>query len=176
MNHTSREYAEALFELAAEEGREAEYAEALETVEQALQEEKDFLSLLASPAISRNDRMNVVSAALKGRIPEKMLALLRMMVFRGRSRDIPGMIASFRELAREARHESEARVVSAVPLTDEEKDSLRKKLEKRFGRKIILNCQVDPAVLGGIRVETEGRVLDGTVRARLQEIKEVMNS
>ena len=152
MTHTSREYAEALFELAAENGQEAEYAEALGIVEQALEEDKDFLNLLASPAISRKDRMDVVSAVLKGRIPEKMLALLRMMVFRGRSRDIPRMIAAFRELAREARHESEAQVVSAVPLTDGEKDSLREKLEKRFERKIILNCQVDPAVLGGIRV------------------------
>ena len=176
MTHTSREYAEALFELAAEEGREAEYAEALKTVQQALEQEKGFLSLLASPAISRNERMDVVSTVLKGQVPEKMLALLRMMVFRGRSRDIPRMIDAFYDLAREARHESEARVVSAVALTDKEKDALREKLEKRFGRRIVLNCQVDPAVLGGIRVETEGRVLDGTLRSRLQEIKEVMNS
>lgn len=176
MTHTSREYAEALFELAAEEGREAEYAEALKTVRQALEQEKGFLSLLASPAISRNERMDVVSTVLKGKVPEKMLALLRMMVFRGRSRDIPRMIDAFYDLAREARHESEARVVSAVALTDKEKDALREKLEKRFGRRIVLNCQVDPAVLGGIRVETEGRVLDGTLRSRLQEIKEVMNT
>ena len=41
---------------------------------------------------------------------------------------------------------------------------------------MILECQVDPALLGGVRVETEGRVMDGTLRARLQEIKEVMDS
>ena len=41
---------------------------------------------------------------------------------------------------------------------------------------MILECAVDPALLGGIRVETEGRVLDGSLRTRLQEIKEVMDS
>ena len=41
---------------------------------------------------------------------------------------------------------------------------------------MILKCQVDPSLLGGVRVETEGRVLDGTLRTRLQEIKEVMDA
>ena len=60
-------------------------------------------------------------------------------------------------------------------MTDAEKDTLRQKLEKKFGRRMILDCRVDPSLLGGIRVETEGRVLDGSIRSRLQEIKEVMD-
>jgi F-type H+-transporting ATPase subunit delta len=63
-----------------------------------------------------------------------------------------------------------------VELTPEQKEKLREKLQKRFGRKMVLECEVDPALLGGIRVETDGRVLDGTLAARLKEIKEVMES
>jgi len=176
MTHMSREYAEALFELAAEEDRTAEYAAALDQVDQALRDNPVFLSLLASPAISREERMDALSAAFQEKIPLSMLVLMRMMVYRGHARSLRDMIRSFYDLAREHRGESEARVFSAVPLTDAEKEALRQKLEKRFHRRMILDCQVDPALLGGIRVETEGRVLDGTLRARRQEIKEEMES
>ena len=176
MTHTSREYAEALFELAEEAGQTEVYAEALTLTEGMLKENPGFLQLLASPAVSREERMNALSAAFQDSIPLSMLVLLRMMVYRGHARRIPEMIDWFRELVRERRGESEARVTTAVVLTEAQKTALREKLEKRFGRKMILKCEVDPDLIGGIRVETEGRVLDGTLRTRLQEIKEVMDS
>ena len=176
MTHTSREYAEALYQLAAEEGKTGEYAAALEEVEAAFAAEPGVLNLLASPAISREERMNSLSEAFEGRIPLSMLVLLRMMVYRGHARSIPEMIRNYRDLAREQRGETVARVASAVPLTEKQLEALRAGLEKRFGKKMELVCEVDPALMGGIRVETEGRVLDGTLRTRLQEIKEVMES
>ena len=145
-------------------------------MEQVLKENPGFLSLLASPAISREERMDTLSAAFQDRIPPRMLALLRMMVYRGHARSLVQMMESYRTLARERKGESEAKIFSAVPLEDTELEALKAKLEKRFGRKMILECQVDPSLLGGIRIETDGRVLDGTLRARLQEIKEVMDS
>ncbi len=176
MTHISREYAEALFALAQDEGKTAEYAEALELTEEILREDAGFQNLLASPAISREERMDALSSAFEGKIPASMLLLLRLMIFRGHARSLLRMMEDYRVLAREHRGESIAKVRSAVALTDAEREALEQKLEKRFGRKMILECEVDPALLGGIRVETEGRVLDGTLRARLQEIKEVMDS
>jgi len=176
MTHTSREYAEALYALAMEEGKAEEYAEALALCEKELGDSPAFRQLLASPAISREERMNALSAAFEGRVPLSLLTLMRLMVFRGHARELLSMIESYRELARESRGESTAVVRSAVELTPEQKEKLREKLEKRFGRKMVLECEVDPALLGGIRVETDGRVLDGTLAARLKEIKEVMES
>lgn len=176
MTHTSREYAEALYALSEEEGRTEEYLSAISLAEETLAENPGFLMLLASPAISREERMNALEAALRDRIPLSMLTLMKLMVFRGHARELPRMMAAFRDQVREHRGESNAKVWSAVPLTDKEQQALRDKLEKRFGKKMILKCQVDPSLLGGIRVETEGRVLDGTLRTRLQEIKEVMDA
>ncbi len=176
MTQTSREYAEALFALAREEGKEETFSAALDTVRAELEASPEYRKLLASPAVPRQERMDALSAAFRGKIPLSMLELMRLMVFRGHAGEMLRMIGQYRELEREDRGESEARVLSAVELTAEEKEKLREKLEKRFGRKMILDCRVDPALLGGIRVETEGRVLDGTLRTRLQEIKEVMDS
>ncbi|MBR2824571.1 MAG: ATP synthase F1 subunit delta [Clostridia bacterium] len=175
MNHTSREYAEALFELALEEDKTPAYAEGLALVEEALADNRGFLDLLASPAISREERMETFSRVFQERIPMSELILLRMMISRGHARRIPEMAACYRDLEREHRGESLASVTTAVPLTEAETDVLRRKLEQKFGRKMVLDLKVDPGLIGGVRVETEGRVLDGSLRARLQDIKEVMD-
>ena len=73
MTHTSREYAEALYALSEEEGRTEEYLSALSLTEETLAENPGFLMLLASPAISREERMNALEAALRDRIPLSML-------------------------------------------------------------------------------------------------------
>ena len=176
MTHTSREYAEALYALGAEEGKTEEYISALALVSESLRENPGFLNLLASPAISREERMDTLSRAFEGRIPLSMLVLMRLMVYRGHARELLRMTDSCQDLVRENRGESVAQVFSAVELTAQERERLKEKLEKRFGRKMILECSVDPSLMGGIRVETEGRVLDGTLKARLQEMKEVMDS
>ena len=52
----------------------------------------------------------------------------------------------------------------------------RKKLEKKLGRNVTLQCRLDPALIGGVRVEVDGMVIDGSIRNKLEEIKEVMNA
>ena len=64
---------------------------------------------------------------------------------------------------------------SAVALTEREKTELKEKLEKRLGRTIRLECAIDPSLLGGLLVQVDGRVIDGSLKHRLHEIKEVMN-
>jgi energy-coupling factor transporter transmembrane protein EcfT len=81
MTHTSREYAEALYALSEEEGRTEEYLSALSLAEETLAENPGFLMLLASPAISREERMNALEAALRDRIPLSMLTLMMKGIF-----------------------------------------------------------------------------------------------
>ncbi len=176
MTQTSKEYAEALFELALQKGDVPAFSAALDEVERAIGADPGYEALLASPAIPRAKRLKSLEDVFGGKLPREIVALMKLMVSRSHAREIGSMIQVFRGMAREHRGESIARVRSAVALTEEEKDILREKLKKTFGRTAILECSVDPSLLGGVRVEMDGRVLDGTVRARLQKIKEVMDS
>ena len=176
MTTTSREYAEALFELAVQGGVTKETSEGLETVVSALLQQPDYRALLASPAIGKEERLAALDTAFRGKIPEILLAILRMMVSRGHVSALTGMARDYEELARGYRGESVAVVTSAVPLKEAETVALRAKLEKKLGRKIILRCAVNPALIGGVRVEVDGRVIDGSIRNKLDEIKEVMNA
>ena len=176
MTTTSREYAEALFELAAQAGLTKETSEGLETVMSALMQTPAYRALLASPAIAKEERLNALSASFSGKIPDILLAILRMMVSRGHVSALDGMARDYEELARGYRGEAMAVVTSAVPLKEAETVALRAKLEKKLGRMVTLRCQVNPDLIGGIRVEVDGRIIDGSIRNKLEEIKEVMNA
>ena len=176
MTTTSKEYAEALFELAVQAGVTEETSEGLETVISALMQTPEYRALLASPAIGKEERLNALDAAFRGKIPDVLMGVLRMLISRGHVSELDGMARHYDELAREDRGESIAVVTSAVPLKEAETVALRAKLEKKLGRKITLHCQEDPDLIGGIRVEVDGRVIDGSIRNKLDEIKEVMNS
>ena len=176
MTTTSREYAEALFELAAQDSLTAETSQGLETVESALLQQPGYRALLASPAIPKAERLEALDAVFGGKVPDILLRLLKMMVSRGHMSAFDGMVRDYNELSRDFRGESVAFVTSAVPLKEAEAVALRAKLEKKFGRRIILQLREDPSILGGLRVVVDGRVIDGSIRNKLDEIKEVMNS
>ena len=176
MTTTSREYAEALFELAVQAGVIRETSDGVETVISALLQQPAYRQLLASPAIPKEERLAALDSTFRGKIPDILLAILRMMVSRGHVSALTGMARDYEELARGYRGESMAVVTSAVPLKESETVELRAKLEKKLGRKIILLCREDPSLIGGLRVEVDGRVIDGSIRNKLDEIKEVMNA
>lgn len=176
MTTTSREYAEALFELAVQGGVTKETSEGLVTVVSALLQTPEYRLLLASPAIDKEERLASLDAAFRGKIPDILLAILRMMVSRGHVSALDGMARDYEELARGYRGESIAVVTSAVPLKEAEAVALRARLEKKLGRQITLQCAVNPELIGGIRVEVDGYVIDGSIRNKLEEIKEVMKA
>ena len=175
MTTTSKEYAEALFELAAGEQTLGETSDGLVTVISAFRQTPEYLALLQSAAIGKAERIAALEEAFRGKIPEVLLGVLRMMVSKGHIGSVEEMAREFEELSREFRGESVAVVTSAVPLKESEMVALRAALEKRFARKLTLQCKTDPALIGGVRVEVEGRVIDGSIRNKLEQIKDVMN-
>ena len=125
MTTNSREYAEALFELAAQAGLTKETSEGLETVVSALMQTPEYRALLASPAIGKEERLNALDSAFRGKIPDILLAILRMMISRGQVSALNGMARDYEELARGYRGETVAVVTSAVPLKEAEAVALR---------------------------------------------------
>ena len=176
MNTTSREYAEALFELAVQSNQIRETSDGVVTVESALLQMPEYRALLASPAIGKKERLAALNQVFRGKIPDILLGILGMMVSRGHVSALKGMVRDYEELARDYRGESVAVVTSAIPLTEAQTVAIRQKLEKKLARTVIIHCQEDPELIGGIRVEVDGRVIDGSIRNKLEEIKEVMNS
>ncbi len=178
MNKSERakEYAAALFTIAAEQGETKKFAAALETVASALRKSPEYTEFLCAPNISLSERLLSLGTVFGGRIPEDVLSFLKLLCEKGRVRTLEACLHEYMKLYNESKAISWAHVKSAIPLTPEQKTALRLKLEKQSGRNVLLECTVDNTLLGGIVVEMDGKILDGSLRRRLQEVKEVMNS
>ena len=175
MTNVSKEYAEALFLLSEENGECEAIATALETVSDVLKENPAYVEFLSSPAIPKNERVQAIGTAFAS-LPETAVSFLQLLCERGHIRTYDTVAEHFAALCREAQNRTTATVISAVELTDEEKARLNEKLNAAGNKTVTIEWTVDESLLGGVIVEMDGKVLDGSLRHRLQEVKEVISS
>lgn len=175
MKETNREYAEALFQIAAENGCVEEYAVHLSSVKVAVTENPDYLLLLDSPAIPLSERMSVIDKAFASDMPEFIISFLKLLTENGRIRDLISCIDEFENLKRFAANVTTATVRSVVELSDEQKEKLCQKLSTLTGKNVTAKFIVEPALLGGIKVEIDGKTLDGSIENHLKRIKGVIS-
>ena len=173
MTDKSKEYAEALFLLSEENGESARVAEALDTVSAAFRENPAYMEFLSSPGIPKQERIDALGTAFAS-LPEIVVSFLQLLCERGRIREFDRCVAEFLALHRAAQSITTATVTSAVPLTDSEKQALNLKLNAMCQKTVAVHWAVDSALLGGVVVDMDGKVLDGSLRHRLQKVKEVM--
>ena len=176
MTETSRSYADALFSLAAEMNSIPQTLDALRLARNELYNTPGALALLASPAIPKDERLAVLNSAFGEQLPEHVMSLLCVMCANGCIRELDDCLTAYVELHDAAQKLSTAHVTSAVALTEDQQSTLAEQLSRKLGRSIRLECDVDASLLGGMIVRVDGKVIDGSLKHRLQQIKEVMNS
>ncbi|MBE6956528.1 MAG: ATP synthase F1 subunit delta [Ruminococcaceae bacterium] len=174
MAEISKEYAQALFMLACEEDRQREYGQVLEQVKAVFADQPNYALLLASPAIPMAQRLQAIEAAFADTAPEQVLSYLKLMCEKGRIDCFVESVEVYRGLLDASEHIANATVTSAVELTQEEKQKLQLALERRCKGQVRAEYVVDKELLGGLVVELDGNILDGSLRQRLSEVKEVI--
>ncbi len=174
MTDISKEYGTALFMLACEKNAKNEYARALTELEKAFTESPEYLVLLSSPAVTLAERLSAIEKAFVS-LPEDVVSYLKLLCEKGRISCFFESAKVFRGLLEESEQKMTAKVTSAVPLTDKEKSALITKLETMCHKEISLETYIDETLLGGLLVELDGKVLDGTLKRRMRDVKEVMN-
>lgn len=174
MAQISNEYAEALFALALETGSVKEYSEALDIVLNLMKENPEYIDFLSSPDIPKQERVGALESAFGGKIPEMVVSFLCLLCDRGRIHMLKDCISDYKKLSDAADGVSMAEVISAVELTEDEKTALKSKLEDFCGHRVELDCSVDKSLIGGVKVTVDGKVIDGSVKQKLHELKGAM--
>ena len=174
MTEMSKSYADALFSLALETNTVFETLMTIKEVRDGLYATEGALDLLASPSIPKDERCAVLEKAFGDVQPEHVMSFVGVLVQHGHIRELNDCVEAYTALHDEHARLSTAYVTSAVELTEGEKAKLIEKLSQKLGRTIHLECAVDPSLLGGLVVNVDGKVIDGSLRSKLQEIKEVM--
>jgi len=165
-------YAEALYDIAARENKIDQLEEELLAVNQLLSESEPFRKIINHPRITANEKKEVLANLFKGHISVIMLSFLGYVLDRQRELFLPDMTAYFTGLANKARNVCDVQVVSAVELTGEEKKNLESAMAKSTGKKVKLDFSVEQELLGGVVVRVGDKIIDGSVRYRLQALRE----
>ena len=174
MGSIAREYAEALFMLAKENQSEELYGNQLDIFADALKNNPDYAEFLSSPAIPVSERTAAVEAAFKKEFCEDVLCFIELLAEKGR---IPCFFECLKEyvaLLECMKNQTIAVVTSAVPLTKDQIVLLTEKLSKKTGKNVVIEQKINPALLGGITVEIDGNIIDGSLKNKISELKGVI--
>lgn len=176
MSNIGKEYGTALFMLAHEQNMLPACADGMQTVGKTFIDHPAYPELLASPNIPLSERLAALQTAFAEAVPDSVLSFLQLLCEKGRINSFFEAANEYQNLLNAHDRIAKATVTSAVALTDAEKEKLRLKLEQLSHGKIELTYTIDPALLGGLIIEWDGKVLDGSLRQRLRDIKDVMNT
>lgn len=163
-------YAAALFELASNEEMSKEIKELVDI----LKSHDGYIELLSTPLLSKHERLSLIAEVLGDRFSDTLTAFVTLMCEKGVIKELPECEEEYQKIYKESLKASVAYVYSAVMLNDNEKLKLKEKFEKVSGRNVSFVYCIDESLVGGIRVEMDGKIFDGSVKSRLDNIKKVI--
>ena len=164
----ARPYAEALFKAAG--GDSAALVDPLAALA-AVAADNGLRQFADSPKVSVVQVTNLVLSVVGTALDSRLGNLLRMMIENGRLAALPEVAAQFKALVNARSGTSDAVVYSAFPIEGDALAGVAEMLQRRFGRKLNVRVELDPELIGGIRVVVGDEVLDTSVKARLEQMK-----
>ena len=175
MTEVGNVYGQSLYELAKDEGLSREIGEQLTVLQKSFGEEPDFVRLLSNPSLSKPERCRILDTSFRGSVHPYILNFMKILTERGYIRHFPDCCDAFSELYNRDNGILKVTAVTAVALTPVQEEKLTGKLSQITGKTIALHNRIDPAVLGGVRLDYDGQRLDDTVSHRLDAIRELLN-
>ncbi len=168
-------YATALFELADDAGALEPVEKDLSDLGAIIEENADLRLMLTNPVFSREDQGRALSAILnKAGAHDLSRSFVGLVAQNRRLFVLPDMIKAFRALLADKRGEISAQVTSARALSEDQRKDLAATLKKALGQDVSLSLAVDPALLGGLVVKVGSRMVDSSIRTKLNTLKIAM--
>jgi F-type H+-transporting ATPase subunit delta len=171
----ARPYAEAVFRLAREQGRLAGWSETLEKLA-GLAARPDVAALIVHPNVAAGQLTELFQATVAAGADGETGNFIRMLADNDRLAALPQVAALYEEMKRGEEGVKEAEIVSAFPLNEEQVATLARQLEGHFQAKLDVTVTVDPSLIGGIKVVVGDKVLDASVRSKLDAMRTALNS
>ena len=165
-------YAEALFQLSEEENITKEIYNELHDVVEVIKNNKELDNVLKSPLVAKNEKTQLIEALFNNKINNDLKNFLKILVEKGRISSLKSIELTFKELLNDKHNIIEGTVISAIALTEKQVKELEEKLSKKYNKNVTLENEVDQSILGGVLVRLGNTQIDGSVRTRLNNIKD----
>ncbi len=174
MSTVANVYGQALYDLAREEGVEELVLQQLTALDESFCAEPDFIRLLCAANLSKAERCDIVDRSFRGRVEPCVLNFMKLLTEKGYMRHFSGCRKVCKNLYNADHGILEVKAVTAAELTVQQKQRLCEKLQAITGKQIELLCSIDPSVLGGVRLDYDGKRLDDTVQHRLDTVRSLL--
>jgi|O1111metagenome_2_1110795.scaffolds.fasta_scaffold06315_2 F-type H+-transporting ATPase subunit delta len=172
----AQRYAASLFEVGVEENCLDTLWEELSALNDIFCQNPEFLKLLAAPILAHEEKARIIGSTFEGKVSVYALNFVRILADKGRIAQFSQVVAAFQKLYNKHNNIQDVTAVTAVPLKPELALKLQKRLEELTGKRIVLQNQVDPAILGGVVLKLDNDLIDDSVRARLEGLKKQLSA
>lgn len=167
----AKTYSQALFEVGLESSSLDLYLEELKAVDSLMKEYPDFYEILKSPKINTDEKKKVVDEVFKGKACTEISNFMKILLDKRRIKDLFSIVREFENLIYDHKGIVKATAITTTELGDKEKAALIDKLKAMTGKEIDLVNEVDGSVLGGVMIKLGDKVIDGTLRGKLNKIQ-----
>lgn len=169
-SNVGRRYAQGLFQLAESEHAVDRWRDQLEEVETILQDDV-LRAAFANPSVTTARRLELAKTLAQGLQPQTQ-NLLRLLVEHRRTADMPAIRREFDRMANEAAGIVDATLTTAIDLSDADRKRYEEELARRLSRRVRLEHRRDPSLIGGATVQFGDRLIDGSVRTQLAQLRQ----
>lgn len=173
----SRVYGQALYDAAVEMEKVDEIQQETEQIHIIFQMEKEFYEILTDPSLSVARKKELIKNVFEGRVSKETESFLYILVDKGRLHNYGDILKEFDKLKNEAEGFGEGVIYSARLLNEEQLQKLEAETGKLLGKKMRLKNLIDESLIGGVKIITEGKIIDASIRNRLDrlytEIKDI---
>ena len=176
MTEAGSVYGLALYDLAKSEGLTEQILKELTVLRQSFEEEPDFLKLLNTPALSKQERCDILDASFRGKLQPYLLNFLKILTGKGYIHHFSHCCDAYRNQYNRDHGILPVTAVTAVSMTDAQQKRLKEKLEALTGKTVELHSRIDPSCLGGVRLDYDGKRVDDTVAHRLDSVRTLLKN
>ena len=171
----AKEYGRALFLITEEDRTSDKVLADIKTAERALADNPEYVKLLDSPAVPKEERVALADRAFTA-LDGSLLNLIKILIEKRDIHLFSKVAKEYNALYDESRGILRVEAVTAIPLTDSQRDAMTKRLSQSLNKTVVLRNTVDPSTLGGVKIRYSGVQLDGSIKTRLDKFEEALKN
>ncbi|GAA0744305.1 F0F1 ATP synthase subunit delta [Clostridium oceanicum] len=172
--YLDRRYAKALYEVAEEKGKVDKYISDLKEIVHLIENDETIQQVIRHPEITTSKKKSIFTEIFKGKIDNELLSFLLVLIEKNRILYLKEKLKQLEYIDLEKKNILIANVKTFLPLLEDEKEQLKNKLTQVYNKKIIMKEEIDKSIIGGVYVRVGDDVIDGTIKTKLKDMKEIM--
>jgi len=165
-------YGTALYEAATDLGKTEVFLDAVKTMADLFKDEPGFFLLLRTPSLAPSKRKDLVRTVFEGRIPDELMNFLYVLLDKRRIGQFAGIARAFEKAMDTCEGVSTGTIESAIALSAAQIEKFESETGKLLSRNVRLEPEMNPTLIGGVRIYVDGKLIDASIRRKLDELKE----